>query len=61
MQDIKSFNEALNQFADDPVSLEDAGEAFHNLSGFMSLLMKINEREQIVPTRPAGKAPRADQ
>jgi len=29
----------------------EAVEAFHNLSGFMSLLVKINEREQIVPTR----------
>jgi len=33
----------------------EAVEAFQNLSGFMSLLVKINEREQVVPTKPARK------
>lgn len=27
----------------------------HNLSGFMSLLIKINEREQVVPTKAHRK------
>lgn len=30
---------------------DQARTAFENLSGFMSLLVEINEREQIVPTK----------
>jgi len=46
------FRQCLSEISGQPVSEEDAAEAHRNLSGFMSLLMKINEREQIVPTKP---------
>jgi hypothetical protein len=49
MTDLKKFNQALNQYSpDDPLTQQEANEAFHNLTGFMSLLIKINERENIV-------------
>jgi len=47
IQSIEQHNAAAR------LTQSEAVEAFHNLSGFMSLLVKINEREQIVPTRPA--------
>lgn len=52
---IDSFSKSLEQhIPDGRLSRQEAVEAHHNLSGFMSLLIKINEREQIVPTGPEG-------
>jgi hypothetical protein len=49
MNDLKKFHQTLNQYSpDEPLTQQEAGEAFHNLTGFMSLLIKINEREKIV-------------
>ncbi|MDA0780851.1 MAG: hypothetical protein PQ612_10780 [Rickettsiales bacterium] len=49
MTDLKKFNQTLNQYSpDEPLSQQDTNEAFHNLAGFMSLLIKVNEREKIV-------------
>lgn len=48
----EQFQKTLSQTTGQQVSKQEAVEARHNLSGFMSLLIKINEREQIVPTRP---------
>jgi len=49
MTDLKKFHETLNRYSPDaPLARQEAGEAFHNLTGFMSLLIKINEREKIV-------------
>jgi len=48
MTDLKKFNQTLNQYTDEPLSQQDTNEAFHNLAGFMSLLIKVNEREKIV-------------
>jgi len=51
MSDIDTFAEKISKFRKSPVSRQDANEAFHNLSGFMDLLNKINEREQVISTR----------
>lgn len=49
MTDLKKFHHTLNQYSHaEPLSQQEANEAFHNLTGFMSLLIKINEREKIV-------------
>lgn len=49
MTDLKKFHQTLNQYSpDEPLSQQDTKEAFHNLAGFMSLLIKVNEREKIV-------------
>jgi hypothetical protein len=49
MIDLKKFHQTLNQYSpDEPLTQQEAGEAFHNLAGFMTLLFKINEREKIV-------------
>ncbi len=47
MDSVERFNESLNRITKHLVSRQDAGEAFHNLAGFMSLLSKINEREKV--------------
>jgi hypothetical protein len=53
MKNFDQFHDALNKHNPDAaLSQQDASAAFHNLSGFMSLLLTINEREQIVPTKP---------
>jgi hypothetical protein len=49
MNDLKKFHETLNPYSPDgPLTRTEAGEAFQNLTGFMSLLIKINEREKLV-------------
>lgn len=49
MTDLRKFHQILNQYSPvEPLTQQEAGEAFHNLAGFMSLLIKINEREKIV-------------
>lgn len=49
MTDLKKFNQTLNQYSPlEPLTQQEAGEAFNNLTGFMSLLIKINEREKVV-------------
>lgn len=56
MTEIQKYNPTLNQFKPDaPLTQQEAVDAHHNLSGFMSLLIKINEREQVVPTKPHRK------
>lgn len=49
MKNFDQFHEALNRHSPDAELLRpEAGEAFHNLTGFISLLIQINEREKIV-------------
>lgn len=56
MTDYNKFNQTLSQIAPvESLSQRDAADAFHNLSGFMSVLIKINEREQIVSTKSNGR------
>lgn len=56
MTEIQIFNQILNQYKPDaPLTQQEAVDAHNNLSGFMSLLIKINEREQVVPTKPHRK------
>lgn len=57
MDGQERFKQRLSEIFGQPVSETDAAEAHRNLSGFMSLLMKINEREQVVPTKPPRKPP----
>ena len=47
----KRFKETLAQYYPD-AQLSDAGatEAFHNLAGFLGVLIRVNERERLVPT-----------
>lgn len=48
---IDGFKTSIEQAVPNAdLSIKEALEAQHNLSGLMSLLIKINEREQIVPT-----------
>lgn len=47
--DYKHFQGILNKYyPDNPVTEEEAAEAFHNLVGFVSLLMQVNERVGLV-------------
>tara|TARA_Y100000590_G_scaffold428865_2_gene540692 strand:- start:5680 stop:5865 length:186 start_codon:yes stop_codon:yes gene_type:complete len=56
MTEIQKFNQILNQCKPDAhLTQQEAVDAHHNLSGFMSLLIKINEREQVVQTKPHRK------
>lgn len=55
MNGHKQFRQHLSEISGQPVSETDAADAHRNLSGFMSLLIKINEREQVVPTKPHRK------
>jgi hypothetical protein len=57
MNGHEQFRQRLGEISGQPVSEAETAEAHRNLSGFMSLLMKINEREQIVPTKPPRKPP----
>ncbi|MDR3425133.1 MAG: hypothetical protein P4M13_08730 [Alphaproteobacteria bacterium] len=48
--DYKHFQELLNKhYPDHPVTEAEAAEAFHNLVGFVGLLMQINDRVGLVP------------
>lgn len=49
MKEHEQFRQRLGEISCQPVFEQDTGEAYRNLSGFMSLLVKINKREQIVP------------
>ena len=55
----KSFRELINEDRpDDPLTEEEAMFALHNLSEFIWLLYKINEREKIIPLDVlSGKVP----
>lgn len=54
MKGFEQLQQQLCKVQNGPVTREQAVEAFHNLSGFMSLLIRINEREQIIPTKQKG-------
>ena len=55
MKNFDRFHETLNRHSPGvPLTRPEAGEAFNNLTGFMSLLIKINEREKIVPISESG-------
>ncbi len=58
----KSFRELINEDCpDDPLTEEEAMFALHNLSEFIWLLYKINEREKIIPLDVlSGKMPMPD-
>tara|TARA_B100001778_G_scaffold326682_1_gene323678 strand:+ start:310 stop:492 length:183 start_codon:yes stop_codon:yes gene_type:complete len=49
MKNFDQFHETLNRYSvDNPLSRSESGDAFHNLTGFMSLLIQVNEREKVV-------------
>jgi hypothetical protein len=49
MKNIDKFHEALNSHSPgEPLTRPESGEAYYNLTGFMSLLITINERERVV-------------
>ncbi len=54
MQNLQRLTDCLNNVARQDVNQREALEAHRNLCGFMSLLIKINEREQVVPTKSEG-------
>lgn len=49
--DYKAFQDKLNEYypPDNPVTESEAIEAFHNLVGFVRLLIDINDRVGLVP------------
>jgi len=47
MAEIGRFHKSLKQATDRHLSKQEAADAFQNLTGFMSLLVKINEREKV--------------
>lgn len=48
---LDGFKKSLEEYAPGAgLSGQEASEAMHNLTGFMSLLIKINEREKVVST-----------
>lgn len=50
MKNFNQFHKKLKpHYPDQDVPQTEVQEAFRNLSGFMSLLVKINEREKIIP------------
>jgi len=51
MDVVESFSKSLYQIEGMSPSKEDAHAAFHNLSGYMGLLLKINEREKIISAK----------
>ncbi|MBL3677506.1 MAG: hypothetical protein JKP92_08415 [Alphaproteobacteria bacterium] len=51
MNRLDQFHEALSRHA--PRARAQAIEAHRNLTGFVSLLLKVNEREKIAPLTPA--------
>jgi hypothetical protein len=52
--DYKRFQTVLNRHCPDhPYTEAEAAEAFHNLAGFINLLMQINNEIKLVP--PNGK------
>jgi hypothetical protein len=51
MGEIERFHISLNRTTSRTLSEQGAADAFQNLTGFMNLLIKINEREQIVPIK----------
>lgn len=55
------FKKALQSHAPDTdITDQAAGTAMQNLTGFMSVLISVNEREQIIPTK-SKRADYADQ
>ena len=50
-ESVRALKDAMQQQR----RLHPSPEALHNLSGFMSLLVKINDRERIVSTRPVTR------
>ena len=47
---IERFHEVLSRHRPErTLSRPDAAEALRNLTGFLELLMRINEREKLVP------------
>ncbi len=55
MKDFDRFHENLNRYSPgEALTRQDAGEAFHNLTGLMSLLIRINEREKIISLNQGG-------
>jgi hypothetical protein len=48
---VDRFKETLARFyPDGRLSDAEATEAFHNLAGFLGVLIRVNERERLVPT-----------
>ena len=49
--DKHNFSNTLQALSGQSITNGQAQSAYENLSGFMSLLVTINEREQIIPTK----------
>ena len=48
--EYKKFQATMNKCCPNtPLAESEAAEAYHNLGEFMSLLVKVNKREKIVP------------
>jgi hypothetical protein len=48
--EYKKFQATINKcYPNMPLGDDEAAAAYHNLGEFMSLLVKVNEREKIVP------------
>jgi len=55
--DYKDFQKMLNKHYDKPITEEEAAEAYHNLGEFFTLLVRVNEREEIVPMEELTEPP----
>ena len=52
------FKQTLDQLYPDARSSDiEATEAFHNLAGFLGVLIRVNERERLVPTAVVTPSP----
>jgi hypothetical protein len=54
------FTKLLQALSAQPVTNGQAQSAYENLSGFMSLLVTINEREQIISTKRTNRQAQDD-
>ncbi len=55
MSDLEIFATSLSDITAAPLALSEMSDAFQNLTSFMSLLIKVNEREQVVATKQRKK------
>ena len=56
MTDLTKFSQALRKSAPSAtLNRQQTADAFHNLSGFLSVLIRVNDREQLIPTKNNGR------
>jgi hypothetical protein len=54
--DVNGFREALKRhYPETDLTLADGAEAFRNLAGFLDLLVRVNDRERLVPLDAAPR------